>query len=136
MKRPKRMFTQGEKDLVFDLWKQGTGFSDIGRVLDEETGNLINYSLKAYHNEYLESQTGHFYDAEHSAYFVGMPKGGFKFSRGHFNHMRFLNGPEYLKQKCVELTANYYVRNKSATVLPFPFKTLSECMLGNTNMRV
>ncbi len=93
----------------------------------EETGVLLNYSLKGGHNEYLESQTGHFYDAEHSAYFVGMPKGGFKFSRGQFNHIRFLDGPDYLKQKCVELTATYYVRNKSATVLPFPFKTLSEC---------
>lgn len=101
----------------------------------EETGNLINYSLKGQHNEYLESQTGHFYDAEHSAYFVGMPKGGFKFSRGQFNHIRFLDGPEYLKQRCVELTATYYVRNKLATVLPFPFKILSECMLVNKNIR-
>ena len=94
----------------------------------EETGILLNYSLKGQHNEYLESQTGHFYDAEHSAYFVGIPKGGFKFSRGHFNHIRFLEGPDYLKRKCVELTATYYVRNKAATVLPFPFKTLSECI--------
>ncbi|KPW01974.1 hypothetical protein AN213_01430 [Pseudoalteromonas sp. P1-8] len=94
----------------------------------EETGILLNYSLKGQHNEYLESQTGHFYDAEHSAYFVGIPKGGFKFSRGQFNHIRFLDGPDYLKRRCVELTATYYVRNKSATVLPFPFKTLSECV--------
>jgi len=41
MKRPKRMFTQGEKDLVFDLWKQGTGFSDIGRVLDAAPGTVF-----------------------------------------------------------------------------------------------
>lgn len=34
MKRAKRTFTQDEKDLVFRLWKQGTGFSDIGRVLN------------------------------------------------------------------------------------------------------
>ena len=34
MKRAKRTFTQGEKDLVFNLWKQGTGFSDIGKVLE------------------------------------------------------------------------------------------------------
>lgn len=33
MKRVKRTFTQDEKDLIFRLWKQGTGFSDIGRVL-------------------------------------------------------------------------------------------------------
>lgn len=92
----------------------------------DETGILLNYSLKGQHNEYLESQTGHFYDAEHSAYFVGISKGGFKFSRGQFNHIRFLDGPDYLKQKCVELTATYYVRNRLATVLPFPFKTLSE----------
>ncbi|RYV01880.1 hypothetical protein SOPP22_12020 [Shewanella sp. OPT22] len=94
----------------------------------EETGILLNYSLKGQHNEYLESQTGHFYDSEHSAYFVGMPKGGFKFSRGQFNNIRFLDGPDYLKERCVELTATYYVRNKAATVLPFPFKTLAECI--------
>jgi hypothetical protein len=34
MKRAKRIFTQDEKELIFNLWKQGTGFSDIGRVLD------------------------------------------------------------------------------------------------------
>lgn len=97
----------------------------------EETGILLNYSLKGQHNEYLESQTGHFYDAEHSAYFVGMPKGGFKFSRGQFNHIRFIDGPDYLKQKCVELTATYYVKNKAATVLPYPFKNLAECIESN-----
>lgn len=41
MKRPKRTFTQGEKDLVFDLWKQGTGFSDIGKVLDAAPGTIF-----------------------------------------------------------------------------------------------
>ena len=30
----KRTFTQQEKDLVYDLWKQGAGFSDIGRVIE------------------------------------------------------------------------------------------------------
>ncbi|CAG8998468.1 MAG: hypothetical protein CENE_00414 [Candidatus Celerinatantimonas neptuna] len=34
MKRAKRTFTQDEKDLIFNLWKQGTGYSDIGRILD------------------------------------------------------------------------------------------------------
>jgi hypothetical protein len=79
----------------------------------------------------LESQTGHFYDSKHSAYFAGVPKGGFKFSRGQFNHIRFLEGPDYLKKHCVELTATYYVRNKVATVYPFPFKNLSEIILSN-----
>jgi hypothetical protein len=41
MKRVKRTFTQGEKDLVFDLWKQGTGFSDIGRVLEAAPGTVF-----------------------------------------------------------------------------------------------
>ena len=41
MKRQKRTFTQGEKDLVFKLWKQGTGFSDIGRVLDSAPGTIF-----------------------------------------------------------------------------------------------
>lgn len=34
MKRAKRTFTQDEKDLVSRLWKQGIGFSDIGRILN------------------------------------------------------------------------------------------------------
>jgi IS30 family transposase len=41
MKRTKRTFTQGEKELVFTLWKQGTGFSDIGRVLDAAPGTVF-----------------------------------------------------------------------------------------------
>lgn len=41
MKRAKRTFTQGEKDLIFNLWKQGTGFSDIGRVLDAAPGTVF-----------------------------------------------------------------------------------------------
>ncbi|HDF7638979.1 TPA: hypothetical protein PEP54_003022 [Vibrio parahaemolyticus] len=93
----------------------------------DETEVMLNYSLKGGHNEYLEALTGHFYDAEHSAYFVGSEKGGFKFSRGQFNHLRFLEGPEDLKQVCLELTKSYFVRNKLATVKPFPFKYLSEC---------
>jgi IS30 family transposase len=41
MKRVKRTFTKGEKDLVFDLWKQGTGFSDIGKVLEAAPGTVF-----------------------------------------------------------------------------------------------
>lgn len=41
MKRIKRTFTQDEKELVFNLWKQGTGFSDIGRVLDAAPGTVF-----------------------------------------------------------------------------------------------
>ena len=41
MKRPKRTFTQAEKELVFDLWKQGTGYSDIGKVLDAAPGTVF-----------------------------------------------------------------------------------------------
>ncbi|PML79470.1 hypothetical protein [Enterovibrio norvegicus] len=93
----------------------------------EETEVMLNYSLKGEHNEYLEALTGHFYDAEHSAYFVGSEKGGFKFSRGQFNHLRYLEGPDDLKQVCLDLTKSYFVRNKIATVKPFPFKYLSEC---------
>lgn len=93
----------------------------------EESGVMLNYSLKGEHNEYLEAFTGHFFDAEHSAYFVGIEKGGFKFSRGQFNHIRYLEGPDELKQLCLELTKSYFVRNKLATVRPFPFKYLSEC---------
>ncbi|EIL8370210.1 hypothetical protein ACNUCD_000183 [Vibrio alginolyticus] len=96
----------------------------------EENGVMLNYSLKGEHNEYLEALTGHFFDAEHSAYFVGSEKGGFKFSRGHFNHIRYLEGPDELKQLCLDLTKSYFVRNKLATVRPFPFKYLSECREG------
>jgi IS30 family transposase len=41
MKRPKRTFTQKEKDLVFNLWKQGSGFSDIGKVLKAAPGTVF-----------------------------------------------------------------------------------------------
>lgn len=71
--------------------------------------------------------TGHFYDAAHSAYFVGSGKGDFQKDRGQFNHIRYLEGPEELKQACLEMTKSYFIRNKLATVKPFPFKYLSEC---------
>ncbi len=41
MKRAKRTFTQNEKELVFNLWKQGTGLSDIGKVLDAAQGTVF-----------------------------------------------------------------------------------------------
>ena len=41
MKRPKRTFSIDEKELVFDLWKQGAGYSDIGRVLDAKPGTVF-----------------------------------------------------------------------------------------------
>ena len=37
----KRTYTQEERDLAFDLWKQGAGFSDIGRVLDAKPGSIF-----------------------------------------------------------------------------------------------
>ncbi len=46
MKRAKRTFTQDEKELVFNLWKQGTGFSDIGRVLDAAPGTVLLRCVK------------------------------------------------------------------------------------------
>ena len=41
MTRVKRTFTQDEKDLVFKLWKEGAGFSDIGRVLKAAPGTVF-----------------------------------------------------------------------------------------------
>ena len=41
MKRAKRTFNQEKKDLVFKLWKQGTGFSDIGRVVAAAPGTVF-----------------------------------------------------------------------------------------------
>ena len=41
MKQSKRTFTQDEKEQVFDLWKQGIGFSDIGRALDAAPGTVF-----------------------------------------------------------------------------------------------
>lgn len=41
MKRIKRTFTQDERTLVFDLWKQGAGFSDIGRIVDAKPGSVF-----------------------------------------------------------------------------------------------
>ena len=35
----KRTFTQDERNIVFDLWKQGAAFSDVGRVIDATTDN-------------------------------------------------------------------------------------------------
>lgn len=37
----KRTYTQEEKDLVFDLWKQGAGFSDISRVINAKPGSIF-----------------------------------------------------------------------------------------------
>jgi|GEM_PF-1727984 hypothetical protein len=115
-----------------DLKAANIGYRSIAEqaLIDgyfEDTGVMLNYSLKGEHNEYLEALTGHFFDAEQSAYFVGSEKGGFKFSRGQFNHIRYLEGPDELKKLCLDLTKSYFVRNKLATVRPFPFKYLSEC---------
>jgi len=41
MKRIKRTFTQDEKELIFNLWKQGVGFSDIGRILEAAPGTVF-----------------------------------------------------------------------------------------------
>lgn len=41
MKQLKRTFTQDERELVFDLWKQGAGFSDIGRVIEAKPGSVF-----------------------------------------------------------------------------------------------
>jgi IS30 family transposase len=41
MKRTKRTFTQDERTLVFDLWKQGAGFSDIGRIIEAKPGSMF-----------------------------------------------------------------------------------------------
>jgi IS30 family transposase len=37
----KRTYTKEERDLVFDLWKRGAGFSEIGRVLDAKPGSIF-----------------------------------------------------------------------------------------------
>lgn len=37
----KRTFTEEERSYVFDLWKQGAGFSDIGRVIDAKPGSIF-----------------------------------------------------------------------------------------------
>ena len=41
MKRLKRTFTQDERNLVFELWKEGAGFSDIGRVIEAKPGSVF-----------------------------------------------------------------------------------------------
>jgi len=41
MKRSKRTFTPEEKNLIFDLWKQGAGFSDIGRIIEAAPGSIF-----------------------------------------------------------------------------------------------
>ena len=42
MKRYKRTFTFSERELVFDLWKQGSGFSDISRIIDAKPGSVFS----------------------------------------------------------------------------------------------
>ena len=42
----KRTYSLQEKDLVFDLWKQGAGFSDIARVLDAQPGSIFTVLRK------------------------------------------------------------------------------------------
>ena len=37
----KRTYTQEERELVFDLWKQGAGFSDIAQVLDAKPVSIF-----------------------------------------------------------------------------------------------
>lgn len=37
----KRTFTVKEKAFVFDLWKRGTGFSEIARILDSKPGTIF-----------------------------------------------------------------------------------------------
>ena len=41
MKRIKRTFTSEERSLVFDLWKQGAGFSDNGRVIEAKPDSIF-----------------------------------------------------------------------------------------------
>jgi hypothetical protein len=40
-KRLKRTFSREERDVVFDLWKQGVAFSDIDRVIDTIPGSIF-----------------------------------------------------------------------------------------------
>ncbi len=37
----KRTYTQEERELVFDLWKQGAGFSNIAQILDAKPGSVF-----------------------------------------------------------------------------------------------
>lgn len=37
----KRKFTQSEKETCWSLWKEGLGFSDIGRVLSAKPGSIF-----------------------------------------------------------------------------------------------
>lgn len=41
MKRIKRTFTRAERERVFQLWKKGFGFSDIGRVINAKPGSIF-----------------------------------------------------------------------------------------------
>jgi hypothetical protein len=41
MNRIKPTFTQVEKDLVYNLWKQGAGFSNFGRIIKVQPGSVF-----------------------------------------------------------------------------------------------
>ncbi|WP_394172308.1 hypothetical protein [Thalassotalea litorea] len=90
----------------------------------EETGVLLKASLTGKQNDYLTAFTGHFYDADQSVYFSGMESGNFQFSKGQFNHIRYLEGTPDLKATCLALMQTYFVKHQGSTVLPFPFKYL------------
>jgi len=38
----RRTLTQTERDSIFKLWKKGTGFSDIGRVINAKPGSIFS----------------------------------------------------------------------------------------------
>lgn len=41
MKSKKRTFSQEERDYVFDLWKQGSRFSDIAKIINSKPGSIF-----------------------------------------------------------------------------------------------
>ncbi|VDG84126.1 Uncharacterised protein [Shigella dysenteriae] len=43
----RRTFTAEEKASVFELWKNGTGFSEIANILGSKPGNDLHY-VKGY----------------------------------------------------------------------------------------
>lgn len=46
MTHPKRTFTNKEKYLIFNLWKQGPRFSNIGRIFEAPPGTIFTILRK------------------------------------------------------------------------------------------
>lgn len=93
----------------------------------QETGQRLKANLKsakAEEGQYLHALKDIVYFKDGEAYFSGIQS--IKSSAQNFMILRSLDGPDYLKELCFDLTHVFYVRHLQSTALPFPFKYIRE----------